>query len=154
MADDPAQARGVPARVRRFDPEVVAAFTEEDVERLLGRRLDRASPRQDRSDDHECARDPGAALGTPTAARAALAPRARRPPAPRSHADWLSSTSESEELAKVLRRAGFRFIGPTTVHAAMQACGVVNAIWRIGVVREDVEAEGFVRPLVSVLTIG
>jgi DNA-3-methyladenine glycosylase I len=30
------------------------------------------------------------------------------------------------ELSKALRRAGFRFVGPTTVYAAMQACGVVN----------------------------
>ena len=66
------------------------------------------------------------------------APAAR--PAPRSHADWLSSTTESEELAKVLRRAGFRFIGPTTVHAAMQACGVVNDHLANCVVRKDVEA--------------
>jgi DNA-3-methyladenine glycosylase I len=60
---------------------------------------------------------------------------------PRSHADWESSTPESTALAKALRAAGFRFVGPTTVHAAQQACGVVNdhlaACW----VRETVEAE-------------
>ena len=61
-------------------------------------------------------------------------------PAPRSHADWFSTTPQSEELAKVLRRAGFRFIGPTTVHAAMQACGVVNDHLVNCVVRDDVEA--------------
>ena len=46
--------------------------------------------------------------------------------APRSIADWRSTTAESVALAKALRGAGFRFVGPTTVYAAMQACGVVN----------------------------
>ena len=33
---------------------------------------------------------------------------------------------EAVALAKALKRAGFRFVGPTTVYAAMQACGLVN----------------------------
>ena len=37
-----------------------------------------------------------------------------------------AATPESVALAKRLRAAGFRFVGPTTVYAAMQACGVVN----------------------------
>ena len=40
----------------------------------------------------------------------------------------------------MLRRSGFRFIGPTTVHAAMQACGVVNDHLVNCVVRDEVEA--------------
>ncbi len=123
-----------------FDPEVVAAFTEEDVELLLA--------------DDSIVRHLGKIEATISNARATLALRsASHPlhellwlhapvarPAPRSHADWLSTTTESEELAKVLRRAGFRFIGPTTVHAAMQACGVVNDHLVNCVVRKDVEA--------------
>jgi DNA-3-methyladenine glycosylase I len=35
-------------------------------------------------------------------------------------------TPESKALAKALKRDGFRFVGPTTAYAAMQACGVVN----------------------------
>lgn len=35
-------------------------------------------------------------------------------------------TQESERLSKVLRQRGFRFVGPTTVYAAMQAMGLVN----------------------------
>jgi DNA-3-methyladenine glycosylase I len=38
-----------------------------------------------------------------------------------------------------LKAAGFRFVGPTTVHAAMQACGVVNDHLAGCVVRKDVE---------------
>jgi DNA-3-methyladenine glycosylase I len=47
-------------------------------------------------------------------------------PAPRSSADVPATTPESTALARELKRAGFRFLGPTTVYAAMQACGVVN----------------------------
>ncbi|GIU86437.1 MAG: hypothetical protein KatS3mg009_0952 [Acidimicrobiia bacterium] len=51
---------------------------------------------------------------------------ARRRGAPRRLADLASTTPESEALSRELRRRGFRFVGPTTVHAAMQACGLVN----------------------------
>jgi DNA-3-methyladenine glycosylase I len=35
-------------------------------------------------------------------------------------------TPESEALAKALKKRGFRFLGPTTAYAHMQAVGVVN----------------------------
>jgi DNA-3-methyladenine glycosylase I len=35
-------------------------------------------------------------------------------------------TPESTALAKELKRRGFRFVGPTTAYAGMQACGLVN----------------------------
>ena len=37
-----------------------------------------------------------------------------------------ASTLLSEQISKDLRKAGFRFVGPTIVYAWMQACGVVN----------------------------
>ena len=64
--------------------------------------------------------------------------RTRRPASP---ADWAATTPESAALAKRLRRAGFRFVGPTTVYAAMQACGVVNDHLADCWVRDDVERE-------------
>ena len=45
---------------------------------------------------------------------------------PKSTADWPATTPESVALSKALRTGGFRFVGPTTAYAAMQACGVVN----------------------------
>ena len=51
-------------------------------------------------------------------------PGSRR--APRSFKDLQSTTPESVALSKALKRTGFRFVGPTTVYATMQACGVVN----------------------------
>jgi DNA-3-methyladenine glycosylase I len=123
-----------------FDPDVVAGFTEDDIERLLA--------------DDSIVRHRGKIEATITNARATQALRATgRPlhealwahapaarPAPKSHAEWLSTTPESEQLAKELRQAGFRFIGPTTLHAAMQACGVVNDHLFNCIVRDDVEA--------------
>lgn len=37
-----------------------------------------------------------------------------------------AETSESRELARVLKAAGFRFVGPTTCYALMQSAGLVN----------------------------
>jgi DNA-3-methyladenine glycosylase I len=109
-----------------FDPERVAEYGEPDVLRLL--------------EDAGIVRHRGKIEATIANAVATLGLReagtplhelvwSYRPepkPAPRTQADWVASTPESTELAKVLKRAGFRFLGPTTVHAAMQACGLVN----------------------------
>jgi DNA-3-methyladenine glycosylase I len=108
-----------------FDPERVAEFGEADVARLLA--------------DAGIVRHRGKIEAAIANAQAVLALRATgRPlpelvwsyrvdgPAPKSNRDWRSTTPESEALSKELRRAGFRFVGPTTVYAAMQACGVVN----------------------------
>ncbi|MEU9003833.1 DNA-3-methyladenine glycosylase I [Streptomyces sp. NPDC048551] len=46
--------------------------------------------------------------------------------APRTTADVPAVTPESTALAKALKKAGIRFVGPTTAYALMQACGLVN----------------------------
>jgi DNA-3-methyladenine glycosylase I len=46
--------------------------------------------------------------------------------APRRLADVPAVTVESAALSKELRRRGFRFVGPTTAYAFMQAMGLVN----------------------------
>jgi DNA-3-methyladenine glycosylase I len=51
---------------------------------------------------------------------------AGRQRAPRTLDDVPATTPESTALSGELKRRGFRFVGPTTVYAAMQACGVVN----------------------------
>jgi DNA-3-methyladenine glycosylase I len=109
-----------------FDPERVASFGARDVERLLG---DAGIVRHRGKIEAAIAN----AVGT-LALREAGTPlqelfwshRPGRGPAPRSFAEVPATTDESTALAKALRRAGFRFVGPTTVYAAMQACGVVN----------------------------
>ncbi|MDO5675965.1 MAG: DNA-3-methyladenine glycosylase I [Propionibacteriaceae bacterium] len=53
------------------------------------------------------------------------APPPRRA-APLTAFDVPSSTPESEALSKELHRRGFRFVGPTTMYALMQAIGMVD----------------------------
>src|SRR5262249_24831278 len=121
-----------------FDPERVAAFREADVDRLLA--------------DAGIVRHRGKIEAAIANAHATVTLRdAGEPlhelfwshvvsdgPAPVSAADWRATTPESVALAKRLRAAGFRFVGPTTVYAAMQACGVVNDHLRDCFVRDDV----------------
>ncbi|MFI7097899.1 DNA-3-methyladenine glycosylase I [Streptomyces sp. NPDC050161] len=47
-------------------------------------------------------------------------------PVPRRITDVQPTTPESTALAKDLKKRGFRFVGPTTAYAMMQACGLVN----------------------------
>jgi DNA-3-methyladenine glycosylase I len=129
------------AAFAEFDPEAVARFGPRDVERLLG--------------DAGIVRHRGKIEAAIANAQATLAFReagtplpelvwSHKPaeaPAPRSPADWQASTAESAALSKELRAAGFRFVGPTTVYATMQACGVVNDHLADCVVRADVERE-------------
>ena len=123
-----------------FEPEWVAAFGERDVERLLG--------------DAGIVRHRGKIEAAIANARATLALRASgRPlpqvvwayredgPAPRTHADWQPTTPASQALSKELRQVGFRFVGPTTVYAAMQACGVVDDHLATCPARQAAEAE-------------
>jgi DNA-3-methyladenine glycosylase I len=49
-------------------------------------------------------------------------PRAR----PRTPADIPAVSPESTAMAKELKKRGFRFVGPTTAYALMQACGLVD----------------------------
>jgi DNA-3-methyladenine glycosylase I len=68
------------------------------------------------------------------------APTGRRR-APRALGDLPALTPESTALSKELKRRGFRFVGPTTAYAAMQACGVVNDHLTGCFARAEVERE-------------
>ena len=59
----------------------------------------------------------------------------------RRMADYVAKTPEAEALARELRRRGFRFLGPTTLYAGMQACGIVNDHVVGCCVRDEVERE-------------
>jgi DNA-3-methyladenine glycosylase I len=125
-----------------FDPERVARFAERDVVRLLG--------------DAGIVRHRGKIEAAIANARGTLALREagtpleelvwnhrpkRARPAPKSLKDLPPTTPESAALSKELKRAGFRFVGPTTVYAAMQACGVVNDHLATCFVRAQVQRE-------------
>jgi DNA-3-methyladenine glycosylase I len=107
-----------------FDFRVVATYDDSDVARLLG--------------DPGIVRNRAKVEATIHNARVAVAldqslsdvvwahePAAGRP-APATLSDVPSTTSESVALARDLKRRGFRFVGPTTAYALMQAIGMVN----------------------------
>jgi DNA-3-methyladenine glycosylase I len=106
-----------------FDVQRVARFGEDDVERLLA--------------DAAIVRHRGKIEATVANARTAAAlggtlsdflwsfapPRGSRP---RTSEEIAAQTPESAALARELKRHGFRFLGPTTVYAFMQAAGLVD----------------------------
>ena len=51
---------------------------------------------------------------------------AGRPRGTARHGEVPAVTPESTAMAKALKRNGFRFVGPTTAYALMQATGMVN----------------------------
>ena len=69
-----------------------------------------------------------------------FAPAGRRR-APRAFEDVPAITPESTAMAKELKRRGFRFVGPTTAYATMQACGMVNDHLAGCFVRSEVEGD-------------
>ncbi|MGY4644553.1 DNA-3-methyladenine glycosylase I [Cellulomonas sp. URHB0016] len=111
-----------------FDAEVVARFGEDDVARLMAdagivrnrAKIDAtiANARALRA-LHQTGRTLDAVMWSHAPDRAEHV----RP------ATWVevpASTPESKELAKELKSLGFRFVGPVTAYAAMQACGLVD----------------------------
>jgi DNA-3-methyladenine glycosylase I len=119
---------GYRAAFAGFDPQVVAAFTEHDVERLVA--------------DPSIVRHRGKIESTVNNARAVMAVQAALGSFDRYVWDFVggtpavssfgqldelpTSTAESAALSKDLKRRGFRFVGPTTVYAFMQATGLAD----------------------------
>lgn len=108
-----------------FEPEEVAAFTEADIERLMG--------------DAGIIRNRAKIEATIANARIVCELAAGeldelvwsfKPPAantrPEVFADIPAVTAESTALSKALRKRGFRFVGPTTMYALMQSAGLVD----------------------------
>ncbi len=111
-----------------FVPERVARYGPRDVERLLA---DAAIVRH-RGKIEATIANAGATLrvrdqfGSLSTFVWSFEPRRRGRRAPKRLGDIPSSTDESKALSKELVRLGFRFVGPTTMYAAMQSIGVVN----------------------------
>ena len=112
-----------------FDPEAVAGFRETDVARLLG--------------DARIVRNRAKILATIGNARATLHLREsgdvagglaglvwsfqpETTPRPHRLADIPTQSPQSAALSRELKRRGFRFVGPTTMHALMEALGIID----------------------------
>jgi DNA-3-methyladenine glycosylase I len=123
-----------------FEADRLARFGAKDVERLLG--------------NAGIIRHRGKIEAAIANAKATVALRkegslvellwSHRPPdgpPPETLRDMQVTTPESVALSKVLKKRGFRFVGPTTLHSLMQACGLVNEHLATCFVREEVERE-------------
>jgi DNA-3-methyladenine glycosylase I len=106
-----------------FDIETVARYTDRDIARLMA--------------DEGIVRNRAKIEATIANARAvadldvdlsdllwSYAPPPR--PRPTTPADVPAITPESQAMAKDLKKRGFRFVGPTTAYALMQATGMVD----------------------------
>lgn len=108
----------------QFRVEKVAGYVEADVVRLLAD----AGIVRNRAKIEAAVVNARAALDLPDGLASLLwsyapAPRRTRPA---SLAQVPASTPESAALARELKRRGFRFVGPTTAYALMQATGMVD----------------------------
>lgn len=108
-----------------FDPEAVAAYSEGDVERLMN--------------DAGIVRNRAKIQATLGNARATIELRQlgglvdfvwgfmpEETPGPRTMDEVPTTSPESIALSKALRARGFRFVGPTTMYALMEAIGMVD----------------------------
>jgi DNA-3-methyladenine glycosylase I len=109
-----------------FDPDAVARFGDADIARLLA--------------DAGIIRNRAKIEATLANARATVALRASEPlellirsfapepqdPPPASWGQVHAKRPETVALARELKRRDFRFVGPTTLYALMQACGLVD----------------------------
>jgi len=129
-----------------FDFDRIARFTERDVERLLG--------------DEGIVRHRGkieAVINNAQRARelieregslAAFIWRQEPDPARLAEPQTVSTSAEAIALSKILKKLGWKFLGPTTVYAFMQAMGLINDHVEDCVIRAEVEhaRESFTRP--------
>ncbi len=109
---------------KNFDPELVARFGKADVARLI--------------EDQSIVRSRAKIEATITGARIYLAMKAAGDDfstlvwgitggIPIQNAGHVPArTPLSEELSRVLKKRGFKFVGPVIVYAWMQATGIVN----------------------------
>jgi len=111
-----------------FEFERVARFTERDVARLLAD----ASIVRHRGKIEAVINDARRAIelaeseGSLASFLWSFEPSARPSRLDRAGLAELAQTPESKALARELKRRGWRFVGPTTVYAFMQAMGLVN----------------------------
>jgi DNA-3-methyladenine glycosylase I len=107
-----------------FAIEKVAAFGESDVNRLLSD----VGIVRNRSKIEAAIANARAAADLPDGIAVLLwsfAPAGRRR-RPKSFAEVPAVTPASTAMAKDLKKRGFRFVGPTTAYAMMQATGMVD----------------------------
>ncbi|MGC2864695.1 DNA-3-methyladenine glycosylase I [Corynebacterium glutamicum] len=113
------------AAFSQFDPELVAKFTDADIERLM--------------EDAGIVRNKRKILATINNAKATLPLREKgglvdfvwsfkpaKTPQPETLEEIPTQSPESVALSKALKKEGFSFVGPTTMFALMEAIGIID----------------------------
>ncbi|MBX9365957.1 DNA-3-methyladenine glycosylase I [Streptomyces sp. WAC04114] len=117
---------GFRAAFADFKIASVAAFTDEDRERLLA---DAGIIRNRAKIDATLANARALTEWAPGELDELIWSHAPDPsgrPVPKTLSDVPPVTPESTALSKALKKRGLRFVGPTTAYALMQACGLVD----------------------------
>ena len=127
-----------------FDFNKVARFTERDVERLL----QDAGIVRHRGKIEAVINNAGRCVELVAAEGSLAAYVWRFEPAPLKKPEYASETEASRALSKDLKKRGWKFVGPTTLHAFMQSMGMLNDHSIGCVARERVAGElaAFKRP--------
>lgn len=111
-----------------FDPEAVAAFTEEDVSRIMNTPGMIRSIGKIRAIIHNAKRflaireefgSFSSYLWSFTQEKTYVYPAHHR-------GGWVAKNSLSERVSKDLKKRGFKYLGSVTVYSHLQACGMVN----------------------------
>ena len=108
-----------------FDPDVVARYGDDDVERLMAD----AGIVRNRAKIHATITNAQATIRLRD--KGGLAPfvwsfQPSETPTPRTFDEVPTKSAESFALSKALRKEGFAFVGPTTMYALMEAVGIVD----------------------------
>ncbi len=138
-----------------FDYESVARFDERDVDRLLGNRgiIRHRGKIEATINNARRAREMASRHGSLAAFFWQWEPAESARPDSLDYDTLrtLSQTRESALMSKELRKRGWRFVGPTTAYAFMQAMGLVNDHIDGCAARDRIESlrSGFLRPAQS-----
>ena len=108
-----------------FDPDTVAAYREEDVERLLSdsgiiRNVAKIKATINNALSVIRLREEGGLVDFVWSFKPATTPE------PRAFSDIPTSSEDSIALSNALRAKGFKFVGPTNMYALMEAIGIVD----------------------------
>ena len=109
-----------------FHPERVAAFGDADVVRLLADARIVRNRAKIEATIHNARRYLDLVDSGETLAEVVWSHAPQDPPVPRTRAEVPAVTPESRALGRELKGRGWRFVGPTTAHAFMEAMGLVD----------------------------
>ena len=134
------------AAFRDFDIERIARFTQRDVDRLLKNEgiVRHRGKIEAVINNAKRARELIRQEGSLAAFFWSYEPDVKQP----AKAQTVSTSAESIALSKDLKKMGWRFVGPTTAYAFMQAMGLINDHAPGCIIRNDVERarKSFRRP--------